>query len=279
MLGSQDAEQTAADVADQQARIGRLARAVYQGGGAWGTCRCCSTPARRRPRRADRLAADRGVLAALRAGRPRDGQDVVRGQDQDLEAVRDEVAAADEQAQKDLRAVTALADQARVAEAQVAGLVAARKAALAAAAAAQARRTSPTPTWSASRTQLQGQLADQARSAARARRQPATAPPSRRGRAPSPGRPTARSPRRSACGCTRSPASTSCTPAPTSASPAAPRCTSPGQAPSSRPAGTAPTAGAPSCRTATSTASCSRRPTTTRSHLEVSVGDQVAAVR
>jgi murein DD-endopeptidase MepM/ murein hydrolase activator NlpD len=163
MLSTQAAEQTAADVATQQARIGRLARAVYQGGGALGNVSVlmgASSPADL----AERLVSLQTVVSSQRSAL--DQLETVKAsygaQTTDLQKVRDDVAAADEQAQKDLRAVTALADQARAAEEKVSGLVAARKAALAAAAAAQAAEDAAHANLVGESTQLQAQLAAQA---------------------------------------------------------------------------------------------------------------------
>ena len=79
MLSAQEAEQTAARVTEQQARLGRLARAVYQGGGSLGNV----VDAARRAvplglRRAHRRPADRRDVAALAARRPGDRPAVLR---------------------------------------------------------------------------------------------------------------------------------------------------------------------------------------------------------
>jgi murein DD-endopeptidase MepM/ murein hydrolase activator NlpD len=164
-LSTQRAEQTAAQVAEQQDRIGRLARAVYQGGGSMGNVSMlldAQSPADF----AERLmslqtvvTSQRSVLDDLATVQQSFGQ-----QTDDLERVRDAFAAADEQAQSDLRAVTQLADQARAAEARVNNLVATRKAALAAAAQAQVADDAAHRRLVGESTQLQGQLAAEARS-------------------------------------------------------------------------------------------------------------------
>ena len=108
MLSTQEAEQTAAEVTEQQARIGRLARAVYQGGGSLGNVSML-LDAQSPSDFAERLVAlqtvvssQRSVLADLETVQQSFGD-----RTDDLEQVRDELAAADEQAQRDLRAVAA----------------------------------------------------------------------------------------------------------------------------------------------------------------------------
>ena len=164
MLSTREAEETAAEVTEQQARIGRLARAVYQGGGSLGNVSML-LDARSPADFAERLVAlqtvvssQRSVLEDLETVQQSFGE-----RTDDLELVRDELAAADEQAQKDLRAVAALAEQARAAEARVAGLVERRKAALAAAAAAQAQDDAAHAHQVGESTQLQAELAAIAR--------------------------------------------------------------------------------------------------------------------
>jgi murein DD-endopeptidase MepM/ murein hydrolase activator NlpD len=164
MLSSQAAEQTAAAVTTQQDRIGRLARAVYQGGGTLGNVSVlldASSPADL----AERLVSLQTVVSSQRSAL--DQLETVKAsygaRTTDLEQVRDEVAQADEEAQKQLRAVAELADQARAAEVKVSGLVAARKDALAAAAAAQTEEDVAHTHLVGESTALEGQLATQAR--------------------------------------------------------------------------------------------------------------------
>jgi murein DD-endopeptidase MepM/ murein hydrolase activator NlpD len=164
MLSTREAEQTAAEVTEQQAKIGRLARAVYQGGGSLGNVSML-LDARSPADFAERLVALQTVVSSQRS--VLDDLETVQQsfgeQTDDLEQVRDELAAADEQAQKDLRTVAALAEQARAAEARVDGLVDRRKAALAAAAAAQVQDDVAHAHQVGESTQLQAELAAQAR--------------------------------------------------------------------------------------------------------------------
>jgi murein DD-endopeptidase MepM/ murein hydrolase activator NlpD len=164
MLSTREAEQTAAEVTEQQAKIGRLARAVYQGGGSLGNVSMlldAQSPADF----AERLVALQTVVSSQRSVLDdlESVQQTFGERTDDLEQVRDELAAADEQAQKDVQVVTALAEQARAAEARVADLVDRRKAALAAAAAAQVRDDAAHAHQVGESTQLQAELAAQAR--------------------------------------------------------------------------------------------------------------------
>lgn len=138
ILSEQEAEASAAAVAEQHARLGQLARAVYQGGGSVSDlsvlleARSPSDFAERLVSLQTLASSQRSVLDDLEQVEQSFGS-----QTQDLEQVRDTLAAADEQAQRELAAVMTLEAQARAAEETVGRLVAARQAALAAAAAAQ----------------------------------------------------------------------------------------------------------------------------------------------
>jgi murein DD-endopeptidase MepM/ murein hydrolase activator NlpD len=164
MLSTQDAEATAALVAEQQARIGQLARAVYQGGGSLGNVSMlldAQSPADF----AERLmsiqtlvSSQRTALADLASVKQSFG-----ARTDALEQQRDAFAAADERAQADLAAVTDLATQAQAAESRVSTLIASRKAALAAAAAAQVQDDIAHQRLAGESTQLQSQLATLAR--------------------------------------------------------------------------------------------------------------------
>ncbi len=161
MLGIQAAEARAEAVAEQQVRIGRLARAVYQGGGAFGNVSML-LDSQSPTDFADRLAAlrtlassQRSVLADLRVV-----QDSYGARADDLELVRDELAAADVQAQEDLETVTRLAREAIVAESRVTALSEARKAALARAAEAARAEEQAHAQRAGTSSQLQAQLAD-----------------------------------------------------------------------------------------------------------------------
>lgn len=138
MLSTQDAEASAAEVEAQQARIGRMARAAYQGGGTLGDVSIL-LEARSPADFAERLVALQTVVSSQRSVL-RDMRTVQQSygtRTHGLEQVRDQLAAADARAQRELRAVIALEAQARAAEQKVGRLVAAREAALAAARAAQ----------------------------------------------------------------------------------------------------------------------------------------------
>ncbi len=164
MLGTQQAEAQAAVVAEQQARIGRLARAVYQGGGAFGNVSVL-LEARSPSDLAERMNALRAVASSQRSALSalQDVQQTYGARTDDLETVRDQLAAADKQAQRDLQTVTRLAQEAASAASRVGALVAARKAALAAAAEAQTQEDVAHAQQTGTSTQLQTQLADIAR--------------------------------------------------------------------------------------------------------------------
>lgn len=139
ILAEQAAEASAAAVTAQRARIGALARAAYQGGGSFTEismlldARSPSDFASRMASLRTLAAAQRSVLGDLETVEASYGEELVG-----LEALRDGLAEADKQAQRELAAVMSLESQARAAEETVARLVAEREAALAAARAAQA---------------------------------------------------------------------------------------------------------------------------------------------
>jgi murein DD-endopeptidase MepM/ murein hydrolase activator NlpD len=164
MLGTQKAEAQAAVVAEQRARIGRLARAVYQGGGAFGNVSVL-LEARSPSDLAERMNALRAVASSQRSALSdlQEVQDTYGARTDDLESVRDQLAAADKQAQRDLQTVTRLAQEAASAASRVGALVAARNAALAAAAEAQTQEDVAHAQQTGTSTQLQDQLADIAR--------------------------------------------------------------------------------------------------------------------
>jgi murein DD-endopeptidase MepM/ murein hydrolase activator NlpD len=139
MLASRDAEDTAALVEAQRVRIGRLARAAYQRGGAMGDVSLL-LEARSPADFTERLVALQTVVSSQRAALA-DLQDVETSAGQQagsLEKIRDEVQAAHQQAEAELRAVATVALRARQAEESVRSLVAQRRTALAAARAARA---------------------------------------------------------------------------------------------------------------------------------------------
>ncbi|MGH8969551.1 MAG: peptidoglycan DD-metalloendopeptidase family protein [Actinomycetes bacterium] len=163
MLASQDADATAALVDEQRARIGRLARAAYQGGGPLAQVSMV-LEARSPADFTERLVAwesvvssQRGALADLQLV-----QDTLGDRTADLEHVRDELTAANEQAQAELAAVADLEARARLAEQEVGRLVAAREAALAAAKAAQAEDEQRMQRLQGESTRLSAMLAKQA---------------------------------------------------------------------------------------------------------------------
>jgi murein DD-endopeptidase MepM/ murein hydrolase activator NlpD len=139
MLATLDAEETAALVETQRARIGRLARAAYVRGGAMGDVSML-LEARSPAEFAERLVALQTVVSSQRAALA-DLQNVQTDAGREagsLEHIRDEVAAAHEQAQAQLRSVAAIALRAQRAEESVKSLVSQQRAALTAARAARA---------------------------------------------------------------------------------------------------------------------------------------------
>jgi murein DD-endopeptidase MepM/ murein hydrolase activator NlpD len=164
MLSSQDAEESAALVESQRARIGRLARAAYQGGGSMGDLSML-LEARSPADFAERLVSLQTVVSSQRSLLDDlvTVQETYGDQTQDLEAVRDQLAAADTRAQRELRVVTELEARARAAEQRVGQLVAQREAALAAARAAQADDDAAHAHQEQVSGELSGELAAQAR--------------------------------------------------------------------------------------------------------------------
>ena len=166
MVATQDAEATAALVQTQRVRIGRLARAAYQRGGSMGDVSML-LEARSPADFAERLVAlqtvvtsQRSALADLQAVETSAGQ-----QAGSLERIRDEIAAAHEQAQAELEAVAELAQQARQAEETVRRLVGEQRGALAAARAAQAEDEQRLAALHAESSRLSTLLAAQAKAA------------------------------------------------------------------------------------------------------------------
>ena len=166
MVATQDAEATAALVQAQRVRIGRLARAAYQRGGSMGDVSML-LEARSPADFAERLVAlqtvvtsQRSALADLQAVQTSAGE-----QTGTLERIRDEIAAAHEQAQAELEAVTELAQRARQAEETVRRLVGQQRDALAAARAAQAEDEQRLAALHAESSRLSTLLSAQARSA------------------------------------------------------------------------------------------------------------------
>ena len=166
MLATRDAEETAAQVETQRVRIGRLARAAYQRGGAMGDVSLLlesRTPADF----AERLvvlqtvvSSQRAALADLQAVQTNAGK-----QEGTLEEIRDDVAAAHEQSQRELRSMATIAARARSAEESVRQLVAQQRNALAAARAAQAEDEQRLAGLHAESSRLSALLAGRAREA------------------------------------------------------------------------------------------------------------------
>ena len=167
MLSSQTAEESAAHVAEQRAEIGRLARAAYQGGGSMGDMSML-LEARSPADFAERLVSLQTIVNSQRNMLDDlvDVQETYGSQTEDLEAVRDQLAAADSRAQRELAAVTELEARARAAEDQVGRLVAAREAALAAAKAAQAEEDAAHARRDSVSSELSAELAARARAEA-----------------------------------------------------------------------------------------------------------------
>ncbi len=164
MLSTQDAEASAEAVAEQRDRIGRLARAAYQGGGTMSEVSML-LEAQSASDFAERLVALQSVVSSQRSALDdlRIEQEAIGSRNADLEEIRDELAAADKQAQRELRAVATLEASARAAEEQVSRLVATRAAALAAAALAQAADDAAAARRESDANQLTIELAAQAR--------------------------------------------------------------------------------------------------------------------
>ncbi|MBA2768971.1 MAG: peptidoglycan DD-metalloendopeptidase family protein [Sporichthyaceae bacterium] len=139
ILGTQEAEASAAAMAEQQANIGRLARGAYQSGGMYSDVSMLLS-ARSPGDLAGRLVSLQ-TLASSQRSLLDDLANVEQSHAERIEAlaqVRDALASADETAQRELATVAALEAQARAAEQEVGRLVSARAAALEAARAAQA---------------------------------------------------------------------------------------------------------------------------------------------
>jgi murein DD-endopeptidase MepM/ murein hydrolase activator NlpD len=183
MLTTQQAEESAAAVEEQRDRIGRIARAAYQGGGSLGEVSML-LEARSPADFAERLVALQTVVSSQRSvlSDLRTVEESYGTQTHDLERVRDALAAADEEAQRELRAIAQLEARARAAEEQVGRLVAAREAALAAARAAQAADDAAHARRETVSSELQAELSARAQQelGAAGRRDGATVP-ARRG--------------------------------------------------------------------------------------------------
>jgi len=164
MLSTQDAEASAAAVEEQRDSLGRLARAAYQAGGTMSEVSML-LEAQSATDFAERLVALQTVVSSQRSALDdlRIEQEAIGARNADLEEIRDELATADKQAQRELRAVASLEASARAAEEQVGRLVATRAAALAAAAAAQADEDAANQYRQLVNDELAAQLAERTR--------------------------------------------------------------------------------------------------------------------
>ena len=164
LLSTEQAEATAAAVTAARARLGQLARSVYQGAGSLGTMSVL-LEARSPADLAERLASLQTVASSQQSTLTtlETAEDAYGARAADLETLRDRMAAADEQAQRDLRDVEVLEAQASAAQAKVKVLVSTRAAAVAAAAAAQAADDAAARRRAGETDRLQGQLAGQVR--------------------------------------------------------------------------------------------------------------------
>lgn len=166
VLADQEAEETAAQVAAQRARIGRIARAAYQRGGSLADMSML-LEARSPADFAERLVAFRTVVDAQRSAL--DDLEAVEhaygDRQASLERIRDDLTAAHDQSEVRLAAVAELAERARAAEAEVARLVSQRQSALDAARAAQAEDSARLRELQGESTRLQSLLAAQVRRA------------------------------------------------------------------------------------------------------------------
>ncbi|MGZ4590337.1 MAG: peptidoglycan DD-metalloendopeptidase family protein [Actinomycetes bacterium] len=160
---NQDAEQVTEAVNAQHARIGRLARAVYQGGGSWGNLSML-LEARSPTDFAERLVALQTVVSSQRVALDglRDIEDSSRTRTAALAVVRDQMAVADRQARDELAVISALEQQARAAEAEVSRLMKVREDALAAVRTAQVEDDQRHQVLQSESSSLQRDLAAQA---------------------------------------------------------------------------------------------------------------------
>lgn len=163
ILASQSAEVLADEVDQQQSRIGRIARAAYQGGGSMASLSMLldsSSPTDF----AERMATWETVVSSQRSALDdlQTLQASYSTRTDALERVRDDLAEADKTAQAELAAIAELEAQARAAEAEVTRLVSARQDALAAARAAQAVDTQQGQVQQGESSSLQRDLAAQA---------------------------------------------------------------------------------------------------------------------
>lgn len=163
MVASQNTELLAGQVAEQHDRIGRLARAVYQGGGSIGNLSML-LESRSPSDFAERMVAFQTVVSSQRSALDdlKTVQTTYGDRAKALETVRDQLAEADKRAQAELAVIADLEARAQAAEAEVTRLVRARDDALAAANAAQALENQQGQVQQGESSSLQRDLAEQA---------------------------------------------------------------------------------------------------------------------
>jgi murein DD-endopeptidase MepM/ murein hydrolase activator NlpD len=164
IVATQDTEALAGQVAEQHDRIGRLARAVYQSGGSMSDLSML-LESQSPTDFTERLVAVQTVLDSQRSAL--DALQTVETTYVDrtdaLAVVRDKMAAADEQAQREVAVIADLETRAQAAAAKVQLLLTARDAAVAATTAATAVDAAQGQVQQGSQTSLQAQLVAQAR--------------------------------------------------------------------------------------------------------------------
>jgi murein DD-endopeptidase MepM/ murein hydrolase activator NlpD len=164
IVATQDTEALAAQVSTQHDRIGQLARAVYQSGGSMSDLSML-LESQSPTDFTERIVAFQTVLNSQRSALDdlKTAETTYAGRTTALEGVRDKLAAADLQAQRELAVIAGLESRARAAEANVARLLTARDAAIAAASAATAVDAAQGQVQQGSQTSLQASLVAQAR--------------------------------------------------------------------------------------------------------------------
>jgi murein DD-endopeptidase MepM/ murein hydrolase activator NlpD len=164
IVATQDTEALAGRVAAQHDRIGRLARAVYQSGGSMSDLSML-LESQSPTDFAERMVAFQTVLDSQRSALDdlKSVETTYVDRTDALEHVRDQLAAADEQAQRELAVIAGLEARAQAAAAEVQRLLTARDAAVAAATAASAVDAAQGQVQQGSQTSLQAQLVAQAR--------------------------------------------------------------------------------------------------------------------
>jgi murein DD-endopeptidase MepM/ murein hydrolase activator NlpD len=163
IVATQDTEAVAAQVSTQHTRIGQLARAVYQSGGSMSDLSML-LESKSPTDFTERIVAFQTVLNSQRSALDdlKTVETTYAGRTTALERVRDRLADADLQAQRELAVIAGLESRARAAEAEVQRLLTARDAAIAAATAATAVDAAQGQVQQGSQTSLQASLVAQA---------------------------------------------------------------------------------------------------------------------